>query len=901
MDTLTLDNTAGIHCRMTRYQPGSRMGEIPRAVRALRDRLTRAHDRGMDDEMRFHLEMEIRDRIAGGATPEEAKRTALRDFGGVERYKEEGRAQRPFAWLAELRQDLSYGLRLMRRAPGFTVSAILVTALGIGATTAIFSVVSGVLVRPLPFAAPDRLASLRLRGVAAPDEVMMPSPDAYTLLQRATQVIEAIAAYSPSNAALVSGAEPEQLRVENVTASMFPLLGVRPILGRTFLPGEDQAPDRVAVLSHDLWRRQFGLDSAVIGRTILLDGVGHTIVGVMPEHAKGALLRGPAIWLPLKVDRQPLRGVNSIVRVRDGVSIADAQAWINRSLRLQAAGSADSVATNVQLTPLATQLTGDVRRPLLVLLGAVIFVLALVGANIATLLLARTASRGRELAVRRALGATRRRQVRQLLTESLLLASLGGLLGVLLARWSIGALRTAGGGVLPRLDAIVMDWRVLAFSVAIICVTGVGAGLAPAFAAGRADPADAFRGTRSEGTGPVRWGGIRGSLVVAQIGLSVCLLIGAGLMIKSFLTLMPTAPGFDTANRLAISVRLDRRPTYDAGGPARRLAFVRDVTRQLEAIPGVEDVAATSFIPLVMMSGLSEVSLIDDSAPERSVPREAHHRAVTANYFSTMNIPLRRGRAFTATDRDGASRVAIVNESAARKWWPERDPLGKRIRFTEAGRQTAEAVVVGIVGDVRFSGRSTRSEDELFVPYEQMPYTMMTFIVRTNGDPKALAPLARAQVWSVDPQLPIDRIAPLTEIASDSVAVPRFYSVLLGAFALVALVLALAGIYSVLAYTVSRRQREIGIRVALGAHPRRVQALIVGEGMALAIAGIMLGAGLARLLTGVLEGLIREVSPTDPTVFAVVLALLAVAAFIACAIPARRASRVDPLVALRMD
>ena len=876
------------------------MPDLVRAVEALLDRITRAHDRGMDDEMRFHLDMEIRDRIAAGASAEEARRTALRDFGGVERYKEEGRAERRFAWLAELQQDLGYGLRLMRRAPGFTISGVLVTALGIGATTAIFSVVAGVLVRPLPFVAPERLA---LIGVSTADDEFPAqiSVASYEQLSRGTPAIEGIAAFRPSNAALVSTPEPEHLRVENVTASMFPMLGVRPLLGRTFLPGEDRAPDRVVVLSHDLWRRQFASDSAIIGRTIVLDGSGYTVVGVMPEGAKGAMLRGPAIWLPFRVDPARGRGVNAIVRVREGMTIAEAEGWLNRSMRLTNETLPDSVVTRVGLTPLTDVLTGDVRQPLLVLLGAVLFVLALVGANIATLLLARASVRERELAVRRALGATRRRQIRQLLTESLLLASVGGVLGVALAWWSIGAFRAAGVGVLPRLDAVLVDWRVLAFSIGIILITGIGAGVAPALAAGNADPSDAFRASRTGGGRGSRWGGVRGGLVVAQTGLSVCLLIGAGLMIKSFLRIMPDAPGFDVANRLAVSIRLERRPAYEEGGPARRLAFVRDVIRRLESTPGVEEVAATSFVPLVMMSGLSEVTLSDVPASGQPKPFEAHHRSITANYFGTMDIPVVRGRAFTSSDREGAPAVAIVNEAAARKWWPDASPLGQRIRFTEAGRGVVDAVVVGVVGNVRFSGLSTRSEEELYVPYDQNPYTMVTFIARTSGDPAALAPIARRQVWAVDPQLPIERVVPLAEIADQSVAEPRFYSALLGGFAVVALLLALAGIYSVLAYTVSRRQREIGIRVALGAHPRHVQMLVVAEGMALALAGVALGAVLARLLTGLLEGLIREVSPTDPAIFASVLGLLAVAALVACLIPARRAARVDPLVALRSE
>ena len=876
------------------------MRDLTRAMKALRDRLTRAHDRGMNDEMRFHIDMEIRDRIAGGASPEEARRTALRDFGGLERYKEEAREQRRFAWLAELQQDLGYGLRLMRRAPGFTISGILVIALGVGATTAVFSAVSGVLVRPLPFVAPDRLALIGVT-VTSDEAPARTSVELFEQLARGTPAIEAIAAFTPRSAALVSTAEPELLRVEHVTTSMFPLLGVRPLLGRTFLPGEDSAPERVVILSHDLWRRQFASDPAIVGRTIVLDGNGYTVVGVMPDGAKGAMLRGPAIWLPFKMDRGPEASVNAIVRVREGMTIPEAEAWLNRSMRLVPEGSPDSGSARARLTPLADLLTGRVRQPLLVLLGAVIFVLALVGANIATLMLARASVRDRELAVRRALGATRHRQIRQLLTESLLLTLIGGALGVALAWWSIGVFRAAGGRVLPRLDAIVIDWRVLAFSAGIILLTGIGAGVAPALAAGNADPADAFRSNRAGRGRGSRWGGVSGGLVIAQIGLSVCLLIGAGLMIKSFLTIAPKSPGFELANRLTVTIRLERRPVYEEGGPARRLAFVRDVVRRFESTPGVEEVAASSFVPLVGMSALSEVRLTDSPAARAGKPLEVHHRAVTANYFATMGIPVLRGRAFTTADREGTPRVAVVNQAAARKFWPDGNPLGRSIRFTEAGRGVVAAVVVGIVGNVRFSGTSTRSEEELYVPYEQMPYTMITFVVRTIGDPAALAPVARQQVWAVDPQLPIERVAPLAEIADQSVAEPRLYAALLGGFAVVAFVLALAGIYSVLAYTVSRRQREIGIRVALGAHPRRVQMLVVGEGMALAIAGIVLGATLAWMLTGVLDGLIYEVSPTDPGVFSIVLGLLVLAALVACLIPARRAARIDPLEALRAE
>lgn len=866
----------------------------------------RSAEAQVDDELRFHLEMEIAERIRGGMAPDEARRTAWRDFGRVETIKDDWRDARPLAWLDGLRRDATFAWRGIRRSPAFSASVILVTALGIGATTAMFSVVNGVLLRPLPLHDPDRLYDLRLQDEGGHRYGV--SAEGFRLLESAPG-IERAGRYSVGSVVLTATDGPERLRTELVTSDVFPLLGVQPALGRGFSLEEERGPP-VIVLSHELWQRRFAGDSTIIGRAIPIDDGSAVVVGVMPPGFPGArpwLMVAPTVWMPLDRERAT-RAAGLVLRVRPNLAAETVEGWLGSVLetRVPSITGTDSVDVRPGLDPLREITVGSLRNPLAVLFGGVCFVLLLVAVNVATLLLARGAARDRDLAVRRALGASRFRQIRHVLLESLMLALAGGLVGVMLAVWGTVILRSLGTDVLPRLSMVGIDWRVLGFAAFLACGCGLGAGLVPALVYGGGNGHRLLASLSGAGRveqGSARWGGVRGALVVTEIALSLVLLIGAGLMLKGFLRLMPSEAGFEIADRLTVPLRLRNHPTYDdsVAGPERRLAFVSAVHERMRTLPGVRDVAITRFIPFIRESAIAEVR--PDGAPRDPTarPLTAHHRAVSPNYFGVMGMDVRRGREFREADRRGAPRVVIVNETAARRWWPDREAVGRTLVFSQGGSGEVIAEVIGVVRDTRFDGLSTRTVAEIFVPFEQSPSRAFAFIVWGGANTPGLDAELRRAVWAVDPTLPIEPIERLSDIAGEAVATPRFYSIVMGVFAVIALVLSAAGIHSVLAYTVARRSREIGIRMALGAARRGVMGLVLRQGMTLAALGITIGVLGATMLTRILESVLFEVSPTDPVVFALTVAALMIVAAAACAIPALRAGRLDPLRAIKSD
>jgi putative ABC transport system permease protein len=695
-----------------------------------------------------------------------------------------------------------------------------------------------------------------------------------------------------------------------VSAAMFSLLGWQPILGRTFTDDEERRAAPVVVLAEPLWRRRFAGDSALVGRTIPLNGVATVVVGIRGRGFSGArpgLTQTPLLWTPMGTAPQ---SASLIVRLGDGVQPLVATQWLARTLadRVPNVARTDSVAATPELVPLRDIAIGDVERPLLLLLGGVAFLVLLVTVNVATLQLAKGAAREREFAIRAALGASRLRQVRHVMLESGLLAAAAGAAGTLIAIAGTSVLKALGGGIIPRLSTVTIDWRVLLFATSVTGGCALVSGLVPAWLAAKPNLASGLTGSARLDRGSAhRWGGIRGALVVTEIALAVVLFVGAGLMIKGFLRVMPAEPGFSVADRTRVPVRLAAGVTgsthrvYDDSvhGAERRIVFANAVRERMQQIPGVRDVAITSFVPLVRESAVSEVRPGGATASTGSTALTAHHRAVSANYFDVMEMRVLGGRAFDVRDHAGAPRTVIINETAAQRWWPAGQALGRTVTFTEGSRAHAVAEVVGIVSDVRFSGHDTRARPELYVPLEQAPPRVMNFIAHTVAEsPSLVAPLRRA-VWAVDPRLAIDDVEPMDVVVQSSVAVPRFYASVMGAFALVALVLASAGIHSILAYAVSRRSREIGIRMALGAQRPRVVGLIVRQGMTLTLAGIVAGVLASMALTRFLQAMLFEVRPNDPVVFGASVGLLVVVALAACVAPATRAVRIDPLLTVR--
>ena len=857
-------------------------------------------DDELDEELAFHLERETAVHERGGMTRADARREAMRRFGGLQRVREECRDVRHLSWLHDLLTDIHFAFRLARHYPGFSANVILIAALGIAACATTFSLVSGILLSPLPFSAPDRVMSLHLRSEDGDMTAAFPR-DAYLRLAAGSPAVEAIAAYSPGGAAVDWSGEPERISAEQVTPSFFRVFGIAPLVGRPFTEQEGIEQSPVALLGHELWRTRFGGDSAVLGRRLSLDGKPYTVIGVMPPRFRAHLTNEPDVWLPLSVtgaDAATPQGrstVNAVLRIAEEVTPQAAEAWLatNVRARMESNTVRDSVSAAPSLLPIAELVYGYVRRPLLVLLGAVGLVQLLVAANVATMFLARSAARERELGVRRALGAGAGRQIRQLVTEAVALTAVGGLLGVGVSYWAVGVIRDLGAEVLPRMDAVALDWRVALFAAAGTVLTGVVGGLAPALAAQYGE-ARAMRDASD-----ARATGHRASsaLVVAQIALSVVLLVGGGLLVKGFLRVLPDDPGFALENRALLVVRLRDQQAIADSTPVAARAFVRDVIERMRSVASVTDVAAMSFAPFYGSVSIADIDIPDRPAPER--PFTAYQNLITPNYFELMRIPLRLGRSFTSLDVSGAEPVAIVNETAATRWWPGENPIGKPVSIQHGERFSA--TVIGLARDGRLRGSDTRPRPEIYLPVAQSHPRFITFIVHTTVPPRGIARDLQRSIWEVAPRLPIGTTSDLATVASESVREERFFSVAMSAFALAAVGLTGLGIYGLLAFAVARRRREIGIRIALGAPARTVGALVLRRALLMGLAGVGIGIVLAGWLSRYMESLLREVAATDATVFAasgMAVLLLAVAA--ACA-PMFQAVRVDPIKSLRVQ
>ena len=796
-------------------------------------------------------------------------------------------------------QDIRYAIRSLLKARGFVAVATLTLALGIGANTAIFTIVNALLLRPMPYAQPERLVmvwqDLRARGGPADEWA---TPGNYADWRRETGIFEQVAAIGGWRPTLLGGAEPEPLPGEQVTHEYFSVLKIPPAHGRTFTPDDDlpNAP-RVVVIGDGLWKRRFGADPSVVGRTITLSGEPHEIIGVMPDGFRPIVAATAEIWRPLRLNMaNPSRGaivLRTVARLPPDVPLERAQTEATElAKRLEAAYPQYNEKTGFNLTPLHDRVVGDIRPGLLALLGAVAFVLLIACANIANLLLARGSARGREIAVRVALGAGRGRILRQLMTESLLLAMIGGAAGLVVGVWAVDALVAMAPAGAPRIDEIGLDASVFAFTALLAVVTGVLFGLVPAWQSSRPDGTgalkDAARGG-SASSGRM----LRRALIAAEIALALMLLTGGGLLLQTFAKLQSADLGFDPENVLVGFVN-PPRTAYDT--MAKHRAFYTRVLESAAAIPGVEKAALASVLPL---SGDSDTSFILEGRPAPTSQSETPvtwYRQVSAGYFDTMGMTLRRGHPFAAGD---ATPSVVVNETFVRTYFRDQDALGRRLRFGSSP-DAPWFTIIGIVGDAKIRGARETTRVETFVPYWQLTEPGMNVVLKGPNAANLAAPL-RQVVAGLDRNVPVSGITTLSEMVGDSIDQPRFFATLAMAFAVLALTLAAIGIYGVMAYAVTLRTTEIGVRMALGASPREVFRLVIGDAVRMAAVGVALGLAGSILVARSLATLLFGVAPHDPRTFAVTAGVLMTVAALASFLPARRATRVDPMVALRGD
>jgi putative ABC transport system permease protein len=867
----------------------------------------------VDDELRFHLESAARDLAAHGLSDGEAAREAARQFGDLSAVREacvtidttRRRRDARSEWLGDLWVDVRIAARTLRRSPGFTLMATACIALGVGVTTTIFSAVHAILLRPLPYADADRLvavySALPRRDIHGSN---ISWPD-YNSWRDENRTFEALGMYTWGDFTISGERDAERVNGALITANLFPLLGVRPLIGRGFTGAEEEpGNDRVILLSHGLWQRRFGGARDIVGQVVRVGGEAYTVVGVMPPRFAFPD-RGQA-WVPLVPEawmrERANRGLaGAIGRLKPGVTIEQARADLAViARRLQREYAQDNFEWEAEAIPLRDDLVGDLRRPLLVFQGAVALVLLIACANVANLLLARGATRHREIAVRVALGAGQRRIVRYVLTECLALALVGGVLGSVLALGGVRLLRLLFPDDVPFYIALGVDGPALAFSAGVTLLTGLLFGLGPALRAGAMAPARVLRdGSRAEVGGGRRASRIRSSLVVAEIALSLVLLIGASLIVRSYRTLSGTDLGFDPHGVLTARVSLVG-PRYDSM-QARR-AFYEAAYARLAALPGVERVGSAQGIPFSGWDVNAWFSIEGRPARRQGEELDVHYQRVSPAYFTAIGVPIARGRNFTAADRDSSARVAIINEELARREFAGEDPVGKRIKEGEASSTEPWITIVGVAGTFRHYRLPRPMGPAIYFPQLAAPARMQTLVIRTSlADPAELAGPLREVLHQLEPDAPPYSVQSLDQAVARSLWRQRMQTEVLGVFASLAFVLALVGVYGVISYAVAQRTREFGVRMALGATGGRVLRLVLAEGARLAGFGVVIGGAAALVATKALSGLLYGVAATDPLTFALVPALLVIIALLATLFPARRATRVDPGVALRAD
>lgn len=812
--------------------------------------------------------------------------------------------------IADLWQDLRYGIRVLLKAPGFTVVAVLALALGIGANTAIFSLVNTLLLRPLPFAEPDRLVMVSGRNPQKGLSRSEVTPADWLDYRTQNQVFEGIAAFRTTRFTLTGQGEPELVDGALVSSDFFSLLGLQPFQGRTFQSEEEQpGHDRVAIVSHSLWQRRFGSRASLAGQSLTLNGESYTVVGILSPEMKfptnnemaGAFeLCVPLALNALDQTNRSNHVLLGVARLRRGVTEEQAQSeMIHIARQLEEQHPDTHAGWSINMSRLRDEVVGDFRTALLTLMVAVSFVLLIACANVANLLLARAATRQKEMAIRTALGAGRLRIVRQLLTESMLLALVGGIIGVLLAFWGIDLLRSASADSLPSTAVIKLDGSVLLFTLLVSLLTGIIFGLAPALAAAKTDLHDTLKeGGRSSTAGGRRsW--LRSTLVVTEVALSVALLVGAALMIRSFVRLLEVDPGFNPDRLLTMQLQL---PLSKYREERQQADFYEQLVRKVSVLPGVEAAGAINHLPLDGSNSSTSFHIEGHPLPAAGeAPAATNWRSITPGYFHTLGMTLLQGQQFSERDTAESPAVVIINETMARRFWPGENPLGKRIRPINPGQDEPWAEIVGIMRDVRHWGLDREAQAEAYYPHTQQPVRRMTLVVRTGSEPSQMVAAVRRQVGTLDQDLPVSKIRTMEQLLEASFSGRRFNMLLMGVFAVAALLLACIGLYGLMAYSVTQRTHEIGIRVALGAQPLDIFKLITRQGMTLVLIGIVTGLSVAFALTRLISGLLYGVSATDPWVFIGVALLLILVALLACLIPARRATKVDPLVALRYE
>ncbi len=807
-----------------------------------------------------------------------------------------------------LLQDVRFSLRMLLKKPGFTFVVVLALALGIGANTAIFSVVNTILLRPLPFKNSDQLIWLRETNPSADIKEESLSPPNYLDWKTQSQSFEDMGAFASTRLTLTSGSgEPERINAAYVADGFFSVLGAEAKIGRTFTPEEDKPGNaRVIILSNGLFERRFGSDPNLIGNTITINGNPYTVVGVMPKefmNPKPDDRRPPDAWAPLAVDynKENRRGdyLNVIARLKPGTTVEQARAEMTTiTERLEQQYPDTNSGWRAIVMPLHERFVGDIRPALMVLLGAVCFLLLIACANVANLLLARSTARQKEIAIRTALGAHRGRIIRQLLTESVMLSLTGGALGLLFAFWGVGVLTSLSPGSIPRVSEIGVDSRVLVFTLGVALLTGIIFGLLPALQASNPNLNETLKeGGRSsvEGT---RGGRLRSVLAATEVALALVLLIGAGLMARSFLRLQDVNPGFDAQRVLTVGLFLPS--TKYKEGPLV-VAFYKELLSKVESLPGAISAGAIDTLPLDV--GGNVLGFVIEGRPPQQPgddTPDAEHRVVSEDYFRTMGIPLLRGRLFEGQDGPNAPQAIVINETMAKRYFPGEDPLGKRINLGDP-QENPWLTIVGIVRDTRHEALSAEPYSQMYAVHTQAPRRSLALVVRTSGDPMSLVSAIRSRIADMDRDLPLSNMRTMDQILSESILRPRFNMLLITIFAVVAMVLASVGIYGVISYSVSQRTHEIGVRIALGAQPRDIFKMVVGQGLKLAVTGVGAGLVAAFALTRVMVSLLYGVEATDPVTFAAIAAALTSIVIMASYIPARRATKVDPMISLRYE
>jgi putative ABC transport system permease protein len=883
-----------------------------RRLRAFLARLIGAFDRTRQEqdaaeELNAHLEMHVADNLQSGMTAEEARREALHRLGGFAATEERLRDQRRIPVLETALRDLRFAVRALRRAPGFAAITVLTLALGIGANTAIFTIVHAVLIERPPFGDPDRLVVLWEENVRRPGQPNTISPGNCIRWQERATDFESIAAIYDWRANLTGQGEPQELVVQDVTSNFFSTLGVAPFVGRGF--ASDEGPEgrnRVAVLSYGLWQRRFGGDPGIVGKAIQLNGRPFTVIGVMPSGfgfflKAGSLVGKPAeLWTPFAFTpqmRQPVgRWMSAIARLKAGVGLAAARAQMSAiASGLAAEFPAMDTGWNVRVVPLHEELSGEVRPVLLALLGAVAFVLLIACANVASLLLARGTSRVREMAIRTALGASRSRILIQLLTENLLLALIGGAAGLLAARWGVRVLLAASPADLTGLGQVRLNGPVLAFTAILSILTAAISGLAPALLGSRPDVRESLKeGARAGGTG-VRVRLLRKAFVVAQVALAVVLLAGAGLMLKSLQALRGIPPGFHAKGVLTARVSL---PRVRYGDGPKVLQFFQQAVARVAVLPGVREAGQISYLPFAGLGAATDYTVYGDPAPAPGQGNVTDVRICDDGYFRTMRIPLLRGRLFTDRELRLKSGVVVINEAMARLSFAGKNPIGRRITVDMKDENTPSEII-GVVGDVRDSDLALEARPTVYWPPPELVMNAMTLTIRTQGDPPAWTAAVERVIRSIDKDQPVSDVRTMERWIAVSLARQRFGSAVLLLFAGLALFLAAIGVYGVMSFVVGQRAAELGIRAALGADDRDIRALILSDGARLLLAGLAIGTPLALFLSRALESLLYKARGGDPLAFGAAIAILGVSSLLASYLPARRAARVAPIETLR--